>query len=330
MNFLKNLFFILLGLLVFAGCDPKYRNGIYPETVANLEFLNSPFDDVNSDISTHNDGFMLTYSSNAPSQGQRFELVARSFLAIWDQETGVLRLDAKWGQGPVNVERLAKSPCNQKGPYTVRSKTGVVSLFYSTDCNGTYKIYHGDSELSAFDKDSNNLKLFESESNEMYPSFFGKNFLKSMPIGQYGNGFPEKLIFCSDVEGKFNIYEVDLPMNGEFESLFDRSIAANPTKLSLNSDGNDHAPSVFGDLLVFASDRPGGFGGYDLYYSKNIDGTWTTPINFGERINSAYNEFRPVVNSEHFGFTNQLMIFSSDRPGGKGGFDLYYVGIPKN
>jgi hypothetical protein len=326
----KSFTWITLIIILTTGCDPKYRNGIYPETVANLEFLNSSFDDVNSDISTHNDGFLITYSSNAPSQGRRFELVARSFLAIWDQETGLLRLDAIRDQGTVNVERLAKSPCNQKGPYTVRSKTGDINLFYSTDCNGTYKIYHGENELTAFDKDSNNLKLFDAESNEMYPSFYGKDFLKSMPIGQDSNGTPEKLIFCSDVEGKFNIYEVDLSLNAEFENLFDRSIAANPTKLSLNSEGNDHAPSVFGDLLVFASDRPGGFGGYDLYYSKNINGTWSSPVNFGERINSASDEFRPIIYFDHGRFENLLMIFSSDRPGGKGGFDLYYVGISKN
>jgi hypothetical protein len=28
-------------------------------------------------------------------------------------------------------------------------------------------------------------------------------------------------------------------------------------------------------------------------------------------------------------FINDLMIFSSNRPGGKGGFDLYYAGIPR-
>ena len=32
--------------------------------------------------------------------------------------------------------------------------------------------------------------------------------------------------------------------------------------------GNDKCPSLYGDYLVFASDREGGYGGFDLYYSR--------------------------------------------------------------
>ncbi|MFV8227119.1 hypothetical protein ACNKXV_14305, partial [Christiangramia aquimixticola] len=83
-----------------------------------------------------------------------------------------------------------------------------------------------------------------------------------------------------------------------------------------------------GDLLVFASDRPGGYGGYDLYYSKKTVSGWSEPVNLGPQINSVHDEYRPVVSS-YPEFANQLMIFSSNRPGEMGGFDLYFVGIPK-
>jgi hypothetical protein len=50
----------------------------------------------------------------------------------------------------------------------------------------------------------------------------------------------------------------------------------------------------------------------------------------GEDINTEYDEYRPVVvSTKEEGFLNDLMVYSSDRPGGKGGFDLYYVGIPR-
>ena len=55
---------------------------------------------------------------------------------------------------------------------------------------------------------------------------------------------------------------------------------------------------------------------------------WSDPINFGEKINTEYDEFRPIVRPQ-WDFSNDLMLFSSNRPGGKGGFDLYYVGIDK-
>ena len=80
--------------------------------------------------------------------------------------------------------------------------------------------------------------------------------------------------------------------------------------------------------MVFTSDRPGGFGGFDLWYSTYGTDGWSQPVNFGPSINTTYDEYRPaVVYAEEF--TNDLMFFSSNRPGGKGGFDLYYAGIAK-
>ena len=72
---------------------------------------------------------------------------------------------------------------------------------------------------------------------------------------------------------------------------------------------------------MFTSDREGGFGGYDLYFSKFVNGKWSSPVNFGSTINSEYDEYRPVI------YNNAVMIFSSNKTGGKGGFDLYIVRI---
>ena len=44
---------------------------------------------------------------------------------------------------------------------------------------------------------------------------------------------------------------------------------------------------------------------------------------------AAFDEYRPIIRPQEWGFTNDLMIFSSNRPEGLGGFDLYYVGIDK-
>ncbi len=73
-----------------------------------------------------------------------------------------------------------------------------------------------------------------------------------------------------------------------------------------------------------------GHGGFDLWYSLYDGRNWLAPVNFGEEINTEYDEFRPVVVSTEDGFfMNDLLIFSSDRPGGMGGFDLYYAGIKR-
>ena len=80
-------------------------------------------------------------------------------------------------------------------------------------------------------------------------------------------------------------------------------------------------------MLIFTSDRPGGYGGYDLYYSLLVDDTWSAPINFGPEINSEFDEYRPILIDEEVTYSQSMMIFSSNREGGKGGFDLYYVGV---
>lgn len=78
--------------------------------------------------------------------------------------------------------------------------------------------------------------------------------------------------------------------------------------------------------MVFTSNRKGGFGGYDLWYSRLENGVWSVPKNFGPKINTKYDEYRPIV-SINRGIPNDLLLFSSNRPNGKGGYDLYYIGI---
>ena len=97
---------------------------------------------------------------------------------------------------------------------------------------------------------------------------------------------------------------------------------------SINSPVEDVCPYINGILIVFTSKREGGYGGYDLYYTQLIEDEWSTPVNFGPEINTEFDEFRPIVFYAPK-FENDLMVFSSNRPGGMGGFDLYYVGIPK-
>ena len=71
-------------------------------------------------------------------------------------------------------------------------------------------------------------------------------------------------------------------------------------------------------LLYFVSDRPGGMGGMDIWYTLVKDGVASEPVNLGPRVNSAYDEYTPFYDQP-----NGILYFSSDRPGGKGGFDIY-------
>ncbi len=47
--------------------------------------------------------------------------------------------------------------------------------------------------------------------------------------------------------------------------------------------------------LYFAGNKPDGFGGYDIYYSRLIDGKYAEPINLGLQFNSKFDEFSPFI-----------------------------------
>ena len=85
-------------------------------------------------------------------------------------------------------------------------------------------------------------------------------------------------------------------------------------------DGNEHCPMLLrdGETLCFASSREGGYGGSDIWCSqRDEDGNWQDPVNQGPNINTAAQEF-------HFRQDEDgTVYFTSDRPGGFGGMDLW-------
>ncbi|GAA0877730.1 hypothetical protein GCM10009119_06980 [Algoriphagus jejuensis] len=305
---------------------------MFPNNQAiNLVELNSEFDEMNSDYNPPSLTLDLNFifSSNAENMGADFDLEPRSLVFTWDKELGRFSYAASknYPESQVTINRLLEvnSECNERGPYSFGGR-----LFFSQDCAGTARIF-GSSfrDGESFNEvvaDITPLQLFRENVNEMYPSFFGHSYREVEGIGRQVTA--EKFLFSADIDGRFDIYEIALRSDLDPLEFLTSGMTKSINKLAINTPSNDHMPFVYGDLLVFSSDRPGGLGGYDLYYSlKTADG-WDEPVNFGPKINSEFNEFRPVV-SDAVDFSNRVMIFSSNRPGGLGGFDLYFVGIEK-
>lgn len=91
----------------------------------------------------------------------------------------------------------------------------------------------------------------------------------------------------------------------------------------LNTIYNERTPFLtMGDsALFFASDRPGGYGGFDLYVSfKEPSGRWGKVYNLGAPINTAANEQSIAVTKD-----GNVIYFASDRAddGAFGRLDIY-------
>jgi hypothetical protein len=90
----------------------------------------------------------------------------------------------------------------------------------------------------------------------------------------------------------------------------------------LNTKQNEGAQTLSssGNYMFFtACDRPGGLGSCDLYFSAFNEGRWSLPYNLGPPVNTTSWESTPSISAD-----GNMLFFSSSRPGGFGGKDLWY------
>ncbi|MBP3763813.1 MAG: PD40 domain-containing protein [Bacteroidales bacterium] len=76
--------------------------------------------------------------------------------------------------------------------------------------------------------------------------------------------------------------------------------------------------SIDGYTLYFVSNRPGGYGGTDIWCSTLEEGRWSEPRNLGPEINTPGNETAPYIH-----FDDKTLYFASDGHIGMGGMDLF-------
>lgn len=74
-----------------------------------------------------------------------------------------------------------------------------------------------------------------------------------------------------------------------------------------------------GKTLYFVSDKPGGYGGLDIYVCKKNGSKWSIPLNLGDKVNTMGNEVFPSIHSDG------VLYFSSNGHAGLGKFDVFYT-----
>lgn len=89
---------------------------------------------------------------------------------------------------------------------------------------------------------------------------------------------------------------------------------------TINTPAYEGQPGLSPDnrRLYFVSDRPGGYGGKDIWISYYENAMWQTPVNAGPAINSKGDETAPFISLD-----NKTLFFTSDGRTGMGGKDIY-------
>lgn len=181
-------------------------------------------------------------------------------------------------------------------------------LCFSADGKTVY--FTSEVEIGAVTKKKN----FRNHSGIFIADLSGTDLISLRPFKynniQYEVGQPSVssdgkfLFFASDMpggKGGSDLYYCELT-NGEWNS---------PVNLgsSVNSPGVENYPYMHpSGRLYFTSNRPGGFGKLDVYYTTLSSGRWEEPVLLPEPINSKYDDFAFVAENNL-----QSGYFSSDR-----------------
>lgn len=184
---------------------------------------------------------------------------------------------------------ITRSNGKKKKPETVKTK------LYKVTCDPQYGFFVSElSDAVPFNSDQYSVMhpALTSDGNTMF-------FASDMP--------------APEAQGGMDIYVTMRTVSGQWGQP--RNLGAD-----INSMGDDMFPFITGDsALYFASDGHAGLGGLDIYRSYMLpDGSWSRPRNLGAPVNTNYDDFSYIM--EPAGVNG---MFASDRPGGKGGDDLY-------
>lgn len=195
---------------------------------------------------------------------------------------------------------------------------------------------------------SDNILVFTRAGEHMREDFMESNISKkgfslAKPIDGDINIEPKKGAITSSQDGDWILFAGQFSGQGFgnydiYKSVYTPNGWSEPENLgaNINTEFWESSPSLSPDnrVLFFSSNRPGGYGGKDLYVSyRNADGKWTPARNMGPEINTKGDELAPFIHPD-----NQTLYYTSDGLPGYGGSDIYLLrkdaagnwGIPEN
>jgi outer membrane protein OmpA-like peptidoglycan-associated protein/tetratricopeptide (TPR) repeat protein len=201
-------------------------------------------------------------------------------------------------QGPLNEFKLQYFP--------VLTADGEQILFTKRDGTGN------------FDKEDIFTAFVKADGGWTEPQSIAQNINSQFNEGTCTVTADGKILIYTSCDAPDSQGSCDLYVAYQVEGIWQR-----PTNMGtkVNSRSWDSQPSLSADgrILFFSSNRRGGFGGNDIWYTiRQNDGTWSDAKNLGTKVNSPKDEISPFMF-----FNNEILFFSSDGHQGFGGMDIF-------
>ena len=195
------------------------------------------------------------------------------------------KINSSYQEGPVSLDKTgSKLFFTRSSDKISKSKKLLLDIYESNYANEDFQ-------------NPKKVVLFDDEISVMHPSIDSQKNI---------------IYFASNIdqENQYDLYYSKISSEGKFET---------PQKVpNINSPLNEAFPFIYKNILFFASNRQGGLGGFDIYYSKIDDENYQSPVLLPNPINTNYDDFSfSLSDSLKYGF------FSSNRQ--KDSLDISYL-----
>lgn len=262
--------------------------------VDNVGSLNSEYDDYAPSITT--DGSEIVLTSNRPNGHTPNEVGGYDS----DIYTSTMN-DGKWAN-PKQVEGPLNSNADEVSNNLNYDGT---KMLIHRDNNGQLDIF--ESKLSGYNWSNptpTHFQISSGKANEKYASY---------------NHDGWSIYFSRDNDSRENGFDI---MYSAMQSKIQKDYMAATMVTAVNSKFNDGPIylHIDGETMYIASQGNESIGGYDIFVSKKVQGQWTKPVNMGYPINTPYDDFFFASTAN-----GKFAYISSNRNGGKGGYDIYKV-----
>ena len=295
-------FLVAFSLLVVVG--PVFAAPSFPPwgTAASLESIPGTSTELNTAYQDgcpilSRDGLQLYMASNRPG--------GQGGIDIWVADRS--SSEEPFGT-PVNAGVPINSVANDFCPSPMRDGHGFMFVSNRPDGCGGSDIY---------------LTRYNPERGWQTPENLGCDVNSSAdeagPVLVFAEVGPPTLFFSSaraDSSGGMDLYMSKMVGGWSF----------GPAELlnGVNSDADDMQPYLRRDGLeiVFASNRDGGLGSFDIWSASrdSIADAWSTPVNLGSNVNSAAGETRPSLS-----WDGTMLLFGTNRAGIEGVSDIFFA-----